>query len=186
MVRYAVYLWLPMFLRERLHLSTWTSGALSTAFEIGSAVGSWLISFFLHSFDSPLLYCSVLCSCCTSSVLLFSVASTSGLFNSFFTLVFVTISIALIGAFCCGVDMMIGGPVGCQLAGPGANKAAVIGAINGLGFSGVIAEGPLVQLMISYFGWPGYFFFLLFFAAGSTLALLFAHFEFLANRAKKK
>ncbi len=47
LVRYCLYMWLPMYLHEALKYSKAQAGMLSTTFEIGGVLGSVLIGVFI-------------------------------------------------------------------------------------------------------------------------------------------
>ena len=48
LVRYCLYMWLPMYLHEALNYSKVQAGMLSTTFEIGGVLGSALIGLFIN------------------------------------------------------------------------------------------------------------------------------------------
>jgi sugar phosphate permease len=48
LVRYCLYMWLPMYLHEALKYSKSQAGMLSTTFEIGGVLGSALIGVFIN------------------------------------------------------------------------------------------------------------------------------------------
>ena len=48
LVRYCLYMWLPMYLHEALKYSKAQAGMLSTTFEIGGVLGSALIGVFIN------------------------------------------------------------------------------------------------------------------------------------------
>ena len=48
LVRYCLYMWLPMYLHEALGYSKAQAGMLSTTFEIGGVLGSALIGVFIN------------------------------------------------------------------------------------------------------------------------------------------
>lgn len=50
LVRYCLYMWLPMYLHEALNYSKAQAGMLSTTFEIGGVLGSALIGVFINRY----------------------------------------------------------------------------------------------------------------------------------------
>lgn len=50
LVRYCLYMWLPMYLHEALNYSKVQAGMLSTSFEIGGVLGSALIGVFIKRY----------------------------------------------------------------------------------------------------------------------------------------
>ena len=55
LVRYCLYMWLPMYLHEALKYSKVQAGMLSTTFEVGGVLGSALIGIFINRLEKHLL-----------------------------------------------------------------------------------------------------------------------------------
>ena len=47
--RYALYMWLPLFLTEHLNYSLMDAGIISCAFDIGGAIGGPLLGYYIDN-----------------------------------------------------------------------------------------------------------------------------------------
>ncbi|XP_065674379.1 glucose-6-phosphate exchanger SLC37A1 isoform X2 [Hydra vulgaris] len=153
LVRYCLYMWLPMYLNQNLKYSVSMAGMLSTAFDIGGVAGSALIGIFIDRVMGGRTYWGVVLALVSSaiSLLAFQITSSWGLlFN--FTLLF------LVGAFSCGPDSTVSGTLACEAGERENAQSAVSGIINGFGSLGTVLEGPIVALIATSFGWNGTFY----------------------------
>ncbi|XP_030855909.1 glucose-6-phosphate exchanger SLC37A2 [Strongylocentrotus purpuratus] len=149
-VRYCMFMWLPLYLHQELHYSQTEAGLHSTIFEIGGVIGSasmgYLITRFLHdkAFKG------------TSLGILLSALSFIGFYATTGHGVFLNQSFMLLaGAFNCGVDPILTGSIPSALGEQGGMdiQASVAGFVNGIGTMGTIIEGPIIGLVAELFGW---------------------------------
>ncbi|XP_064607504.1 uncharacterized protein LOC135471968 [Liolophura sinensis] len=149
-VRYCMYMWLPMYLQNHLKYSKGMAGMFSTMFEIGAVFGSagsgWVIDRCFQSRSVFGTLVSMLLS--TLALVLFYLSSEWGIvFNSIFLI--------LAGLFNAGPDVILGGSLPAELGELNGRKAAaaVVGLVNGFGSIGTFMEGPVVGLVTSVWGW---------------------------------
>lgn len=154
-VRYCMYMWLPMYLLQRLHYSPTASGMLATIFEIGGVGGSAGIGYVIDkSFKGRTLFgigLSVLFS--TLSLMMFSYTCEWGwTFNVTF--------MCLAGIFNCGPDTLLGGAIPAELGEQDGKNAAAsaVGLVNGFGSVGTCLEGPVIGWISGRYGWSGMFY----------------------------
>ena len=153
LVRYCLYMWLPMYLHQNLKYDKATAGYLSTAFEVGCVIGSTGLGYFIDKFMGGRMHWGVCFSIIGSGLALICFQVTC-----FYGLSFNFIFLLLAGAFASGPDMIITGALAID-AGKHANaESAVCGIVNGLGGVGTIAQGPLTAFIATNFGWSGSFF----------------------------
>ncbi|CAF0803345.1 unnamed protein product, partial [Didymodactylos carnosus] len=126
-VRYAIYMWLPMYLEESLHYSKRDAGLFSTMFDIGGVIGSATIGFILKRFfnNEGCLGAAVETLLSAGALFIFMLLSTWG----------ITINSALMilaGALNCGADIILCSSVPTEIGEmDGRNAAsAVIGFVN--------------------------------------------------------
>lgn len=138
-VRYCMYMWLPLFLLDYLKYDKVQAGLMSTAFEVGGAIGSALVGFvtsrlFSGRCLSTLCLLSVLSSL---SLLLFATTAHFGATMNIFCLV-------LVGGFNAGPDSLLSGSIPARL-----------GERNGLGagaaLTGIIFQPVCVSVVISFY-----------------------------------
>ncbi|XP_013395114.1 putative glycerol-3-phosphate transporter 5 isoform X1 [Lingula anatina] len=168
LVRYCMYMWLPMYLLQHLSYAKTMAGMFSTMFEIGGVAGSAFIGFILdRCFQGrSLLGTALSMLLSTAALLMFAGTSSWGyLFNSLF--------MVLAGAFNCGPDSILGGAIGAELGEmDGRNAAAAVtGIINGFGSVGAFIEGPLIGLVSGYYGWSGMFYLMVLLSLCGTLSV---------------
>ncbi|XP_046574029.1 LOW QUALITY PROTEIN: sugar phosphate exchanger 3-like [Haliotis rubra] len=154
-VRYCMYMWLPMYLLQHLKYSQSLAGVCSTTFEVGGVLGSALLGLVLDRyFPGRSLHgtwLSILLS--TVSLILFIYTSSMGkVVNSVFMF--------LAGAFNAGPDTILGGAIPLELGERDDRKAgaATVGLVNGFGSVGTCIEGPVIGLISSRYGWAGMFY----------------------------
>ncbi|XP_076447736.1 uncharacterized protein LOC143284689 isoform X2 [Babylonia areolata] len=149
-VRYCMYMWLPMYLLQQLNYPQSTAGMLSTTFEIGGVVGTALIGLVIDRVFNGRSMLGTGLSMLSSSValILFTLTGTWGMF---FNIIF----LFLAGAFNAGPDSILGGAIPAEIAQKDGRNAAgaMIGFVNGFGSLGSCLEGPLVGFISTYYGW---------------------------------
>ncbi|KAL8612511.1 hypothetical protein ACOMHN_053765 [Nucella lapillus] len=149
-VRYCMYMWLPMYLLQQLHYPLSTAGLLSTTFEIGGVVGTALLGFLIDRFFKGKSMMGTGLSMFSSalSLILFIITGSWGMM---FNIIF----LFLAGAFIAGPDSILGGAIPAEIAQKDGRNAAgaTIGFVNGLGSLGSCLEGPLVGFISTYYGW---------------------------------
>ncbi|CAI9720523.1 glucose-6-phosphate exchanger SLC37A2-like [Octopus vulgaris] len=154
-VRYCMFMWLPMYLYNELKYSKSQAGIFSIAFEVGGVLGSALIGFIMDRFFSkgPLFGTGISVLLSAISLLLFSWTSHWGLhFNNVFMF--------LAGAFNCGPDSILGAAVPSKIGELNGRNAgaAVVGFVNGFGSIGTVIEGPIIGIASARYGWSGMFY----------------------------
>lgn len=147
LVRYSIYLWLPVYLMQALSFSASSAGVLSAMFDVGGVIGSALLGYAADR-HSSLFHTWLAVVGSTLSFILFLLTATWGIqYNSIVLLV--------AGACICGPDALLGGSVAVAIGErDGRNAgAAVAGLINGFGSMGGVLEGPLVGCITEMYGW---------------------------------
>lgn len=162
-VRYCMYMWLPMYLLHQLQYDKTRAGLFSPAFELGGVVGSSVLGLALDRWfeHNPLAGVAVSIACSAGALVGFVLTSTWGhAANATFMM--------LAGAFNCGPDSILGGSIPAALGKKDKRdcSAAVTGFVNGFGSIGVFLEGPLVGILSDLYGWSSMFYCMI----GLTLA----------------
>lgn len=167
LVRYCLYMWLPMYLNQNLKYSKIEAGMFSTAFEIGGVAGSALIGVLIDRFLGGRSYFGVFLSLAGAAVsfCLFEVTSSWG---KSFNLLFL-----FMAGFCqCGPDSLVAGAMAAEIGSRENAQSAISGVINGFGSVGSIVEGPFIAFILTYFGWGGTFYAMVILTAIGALAIL--------------
>ncbi|XP_028397736.1 sugar phosphate exchanger 3-like isoform X2 [Dendronephthya gigantea] len=167
LVRYCLYMWLPMYLHEALKYSKAQAGMLSTTFEIGGVLGSAFIGVFINRIlnGREMLGCFYVVFLSAISLSLFLITSTWGLvYNLIFTLV--------TGMLNCGPTSILTGSIPARIGQKVHAQATVSGVVNGFGGAGAIVEGPLIGLIVDYYGWSGAFYLMVLLSILASLSLL--------------
>lgn len=153
LVRYCLYMWLPMYLHQNLKYETSTAGYLSTAFEIGGVLGSASLGFFIDKFLGGRIHWGVCLALAGSALSLFAFQLTSlwGIGFNFFCLF-------MAGAFSSGPDSIVSGALASEVGEKENAQSAVSGVINGFGSLGTVVEGPIIAFVVTKFGWDGSFY----------------------------
>ena len=153
LVRYCLYMWLPMYLYQNLKYEKATAGYLSTAFEIGCVFGSTGLGYLIDRFLGGRVHWGVCVSIIGSAVslLLFQITSFYGFFSNFACLF-------MAGALQAGPDVIVTGALAAEVGKRENAQSAVCGIVNGFGSIGTIAQGPLIALIVTKFGWSGSFY----------------------------
>ncbi|XP_033746111.1 putative glycerol-3-phosphate transporter 5 isoform X1 [Pecten maximus] len=167
-VRYCMYMWLPLYLLDHLKYSKAQAGMFSTIFEVGGVFGSAVIGFVIDAvFWGRSLSGSAVSSLLSAiSLLGFVLTSSWGIwFNGLF--------LFLAGVFNCGPDSILGGAIPAQLGEmDGRNAAAAtIGLVNGFGSVGTFMEGPIIGVISTWYGWSGMFYFMIGLSFMGTLSV---------------
>lgn len=147
-VRYAILLWLPMFLEHGLSYSTLSAGIGSTAFDIGGILGSVLNGFFVdYFFRSNNLYGTFVSGLLTCLFL--------GLFfiSQDFSMIFHMVLLAIAGAFNSACDILLTGPIAADFGAKHNARVAISGVVNGVGSLGAVIQGPIVGWLSHMWGW---------------------------------
>ncbi|CAF0748459.1 unnamed protein product [Adineta steineri] len=126
-VRYAIYLWLPLYLKQELNYSKSDAGLFSTMFDIGGVAGSATIGFILNRFfnNEGCLGAGVETLFSAGTLLLFLVFAQSGItINSILMIV--------TGLLNCGADIILCSSVPIEIGEMNGRNAgsAVIGFVN--------------------------------------------------------
>ncbi|KAK7089235.1 hypothetical protein V1264_024630 [Littorina saxatilis] len=167
-VRYSMYMWLPMYLLQQLKYSQSTAGMLSTVFEMGGVAGTALIGVVIDRVfqGRALLGTGISMMLSAGALVLFAMSGTWGmLFNISF--------LFLAGVFNAGPDSILGGAIPAEIAKlDGRNAAgATIGFVNGFGSLGSCVEGPLVGFVSTYYSWGSVFYLMTVLSALGSLAV---------------
>lgn len=166
LVRYCLYMWLPMYLHQSLKYQQSTAGYMSTAFEIGGVFGSAGLGYFIDVALSGKIHYGVFLALIGSalSLLAFQLTSFYGQTCNF-------ICLLLVGAFISGPDSIVSGALASEIGEKENAQSAVSGVINGFGGLGTIVEGPIVAFIITRFGWGGSFYAMIVITLASALAI---------------
>ncbi|CAF2090677.1 unnamed protein product [Rotaria magnacalcarata] len=128
-VRYAIYLWLPLYLKQELNYSTADAGLFSTMFDIGGVAGSATIGFLLQRFfnNEGCLGAAVETLLSAGTLLLFLAFAKSGIAMN-------SILMLLTGVLNCGADIILCSSVPIEIGEMDGRNAgsAVIGFVNGM------------------------------------------------------
>ena len=149
-VRYAMTMWLPLYLLEALGYSKLQAGIFSTVYDIGGIFGTLANGVLLDRYcaDQPLMGVTLTMVLGTLVTLMFIITSAWGLVTN--------MSLLLVaGAANCGPDAMLAGSISMRLgeeAGQG-KGATVASFINGMGLIDSIIEGPLIGFLLTLAGW---------------------------------
>ena len=169
LVRYAMYMWLPMFLSQQLHYSRQAAGLLSLSFDVGAVIGSAAMGMAVDRLFSgrALTGCMLSAVASTLSLLLFSLTSGWGApVNGLLLL--------LAGVFNGGPDTLLGAAIPTELGRRDERRAAqaACGAVNGFGSVGTFLEGPLLGAVALHLGWESVFYSMVLSSALSVLCVL--------------
>jgi len=165
-VRYCMYMWLPMYLLQSLKYSQSMAGIFSTVFEIGGVTGSALIGFLLDKYykGRSLRGIGISVFISTAGLIAFMLTASWGVF-------FNSICLFIAGAFNAGPDILLCGTVPTELVEK-RNKNAVVATValvNGFGSIGTCIEGPVIGFVAAHSGWSGMFVLLIGLASFGTL-----------------
>ncbi len=149
-VRYAFYMWLPLYLTRALLYDEPTAGLVAMTFEIGGVVATGGLGFYKERLfnNSDVKTCLAAIVLGTVSLVLFSLTAHWGMAANI-------LFMALAGAGNCIIDAVMGGTFAASLAQenyPG-STSQISGFINGIGSYGAVVEGILVGLVADFFGW---------------------------------
>ncbi|KAG8229377.1 hypothetical protein J437_LFUL000898, partial [Ladona fulva] len=172
LVRYVMYLWLPVYLAQSLNYSAADAGMYSIVFDVGGVVGSIVLGLVVDRMGKAeshraLLHIWLSSVAATVSFFLFMLTSSWGIsYNTLFMMA--------AGSFICGPDSLLGGSVAISVGeGGGRNAgAAVTGLINGFGSFGAVIEGPLVAFVSEQFSWDAVFILIIFLSSVGSFAIM--------------
>eukprot|EP00048_Salpingoeca_helianthica_P015587 m.227528 g.227528 ORF g.227528 m.227528 type:complete len:414 (+) comp17240_c0_seq1:96-1337(+) len=160
LVRYAFFMWLPMYLHHALNYDESSAGIVAAMFDVGGVLGSASLGFLIdHVFHGKDVAASaVTLFICTASLILFSLTSDwSKSINCFFILI--------AGATNCGVDPILSGTLPIKFAAHAQSQglahdatSQIAGFINGVASLGSVLEGLLVGVIADAYGWHSVFF----------------------------
>ncbi|XP_069101723.1 sugar phosphate exchanger 3-like [Argopecten irradians] len=167
-VRYCMYMWLPLYLLDHLKYSKAQAGMFSTIFEVGGVFGSAVIGFIIDA-----VFWGRSLSGTAASSLLSAISLLGFLLTSSWGIWFNGLFLFLAGVFNCGPDSILGGAVPAQLGEmDGRNAAAAtIGLVNGFGSVGTFMEGPIIGVISTWYGWSGMFYFMIALSFIGTLSV---------------
>lgn len=170
LVRYCMYMWLPMYLYQALNYTKVQAGYLSTVFEIGGVVGTTALGFVVTRLLQGRAVYGVTLALLGSTVFmaLFQYTGDWGLMvNALFMF--------LAGACNCGVDPYLSGSIPAEIGERDNAQAAATGLVNGFGGVGPIIEGPVVGWIADRYGWTGPFYLMVATSLLSFLIMVKAH-----------
>ena len=151
-VRYAMTMWLPLYLLEHLGYSKLQAGIFSTVFDIGGIIGAPVFGLLLDRYyaDRPLLGVILTMALGSLVTLLFIITASWGMVINLSCLL-------VVGAANCGPDAILSGSESFKLGETGGEGrgGAVTSFVNGVGNCGSIVEGPLIGLLLTLTGWEG-------------------------------
>jgi len=169
LVRYAMYMWLPLFLSTQLRYSQKAAGLLSLAFDVGAVVGSAAVGVAVDRLfrGRALTGCLLSAVASTLGLLLFSVTSSWGVAVNALTLF-------LGGVFNGGPDTLLSSAIPTELGQRDGRRAAqaASGTVNGFGSVGTFLEGPLLGAIGLRLGWMAVFYAMVASSALSVLCIL--------------
>ncbi|XP_072025555.1 glucose-6-phosphate exchanger SLC37A2-like [Amphiura filiformis] len=168
-VRYCMYMWLPMYLYQQLHYDKQKAGMLSTSFEIGGVLGSATLGIAINRYfhGRQVLGTAMVILLSAFAFLFFHLTSSWGDYINVTWML-------LAGVFNCGVDPILSGSLAAELGERNGYNAqgSVSGIINGFGSLGTVLQGPIVGAIAENYGWPGMLYTMIALSvAGSAAAL---------------
>ncbi|XP_059490498.1 uncharacterized protein LOC132205462 [Neocloeon triangulifer] len=168
LVRYSMYLWLPIYLSQSLNYLPEQAGLFSVLFDVGAVIGSAILGYIVDKYWPKHPLVPVLLSGFVGivSFILFTLTAQWGLsYNSIFMIA--------AGAGVCAPDALLGGSVSVSIGeADGRNcGATVTGLINGFGSLGAVIEGPLVGLVTDWFGWNAMFLLIIFLSTLGSMCI---------------
>ena len=98
------------------------------------------------------------------SLLAFIVTSAAGILANFACLF-------MVGALQAGPDLIVSGALAVDVGKRESAQAAVSGIVNGFGSVGTIIEGPMIALIVTWFGWGGSFYGMIFLTLIGAVAM---------------
>lgn len=158
-VRYALLLWLPLYLKKEIVSSSALANLLSTAFSIGGFLGVLAAGYASDRLGPSrrvvVVFAWFLGLIATLAVYALCLAGPLAVPSGAVPAV-ATGLIALAGFFIAGPDSLLTGTMAMELGGARA-AATVTGTINGMGHFGAASQGVIVPLWTSHCGWKSLF-----------------------------
>lgn len=137
-VRYAMFLWLPMYLVNYLQYSVAHAGLFSTIFDVGGTVGSPIMGLVLDRYfkKNTLLGIWLFVIMTTISMTLFAFTAKWGFIQN-------AVFMLLAGLGNGGTDSLLAGSASMRIGESSGMKcgSAVTGIVNGIGTLGAVLEG---------------------------------------------
>lgn len=150
LIRYSLLFWLPYYLHTGADLDEISSGYVSTAFEVGGALGSAGLGLLSDRYPHARARVA------SASLLLLAAAMAGYAAGLAHGALQHCLALALLGALLFGPDALISGVAAQDAAGSGA-AATAVGLVNGLGSAGAIFQGVLTVSVQHALGWGGVF-----------------------------
>ncbi|XP_065349023.1 uncharacterized protein LOC135945327 [Cloeon dipterum] len=154
LVRYSMYLWLPIYLSQSLNYSPDQAGLFSVIFDVGAVIGSTILGYIVDKYWPRHPLVPILMSGFVG-IVSFVFFTWTARWGMSYNMIFMVAA----GAGVCAPDALLGGSVSMSIGeADGRNAgASVTGLINGFGSLGAVVEGPLVGLITEWFGWNAMF-----------------------------
>lgn len=152
LIRYSLLFWLPYYLHTSLGYTEERAGYLSTAFEIGGAVGAVGLGFLSdrwRAVSRSVLAASSLAGLAAALALYGYVGGNGVVTNA--------AVMALVGALLFGPDALLSGAAAQDAGGPYA-AATAVGMVNGIGSLGALLQGAVTVGVRDRFGWNALFY----------------------------
>lgn len=111
LVRYAFYMWLPLYLSKAVGYDDATASIVAVSFEVGGVIGSGGLGYYKRRWfnDSDVVTCMAAIIVGASSLVMFSLTAAMGVAINCLTL-------ALAGAGNCAIDAILSGTLAIKLA----------------------------------------------------------------------
>jgi sugar phosphate permease len=149
LMRYSLLFWLPYYLHHGAGLDEITSGYVSTAFEVGGAVGSITVGAISDRFEDRGRVASWSLLLLAAALVAYGAAGGGGW-------AWHAMALAVLGALVFGPDALISGAAAQEAAAPAA-AATAVGLVNGIGSVGALFQGVLTVGVQEAWGWKGLF-----------------------------
>nr|XP_006825125.1 PREDICTED: sugar phosphate exchanger 2-like [Saccoglossus kowalevskii] len=155
-VRYCMYMWLPMYLHQFLGYGKSEAGMLSTTFEIGGVAGSIVLGYTVDRWFAGKTILGVMVAIILSAIgfILFLLTSDYGW-------MFQVTCLLLCGMCNCGPDAILSGTLPLEIAMGRNIQSSLSGFINGFGTIGTILQGPIIGVIVQYYNWMVVFYFMI-------------------------
>eukprot|EP00042_Codosiga_hollandica_P029689 m.166195 g.166195 ORF g.166195 m.166195 type:complete len:562 (-) comp53141_c0_seq1:27-1712(-) len=146
LLRYTLYMWLPLFLSRETEHSTSMSGWISVAFELGCLIGSPFLGALTDRSlaGRKLLAAQISLLVSALAILFFYLTVRWPLFSVLF--------LFLAGAGNGGTDLILSGTAAIDLGEKDDCVSSIAGFISGFGAFGAVAQAPLIALSAHFTG----------------------------------
>ncbi|XP_070557645.1 uncharacterized protein [Ptychodera flava] len=167
-VRYCMYMWLPMYLHQFIGYEKSEAGLLSISFEMGGVAGSAVIGYVIdRQFQGQAVLGSAICVVLsTVGLIMFLMTSELGMTCNILCMI-------MCGTFNCGPDPILSGTLPLEMGEmSGRNiQASLSGFINGFGSLGTVLQGPVIGYLADTYDWTSMFHFMIMMSSVGALAL---------------